>query len=127
VSFHLALLGSLLAFAVISGVFWHLGGRETVGHSIYAVIVAFLLLALVVGTVAYPLVRRLTKRLERLQRGGEALRAGDLSARVPVEGHDEVASLAASFNAAAERIEALVGAHKTLLANDSQPVRQAVL
>ncbi len=123
VSFHLALLGSLLAFAVISGVFWHLGGRETVGHSIYTVIMALLLLALVVGTVAYPLVRRLTKRLERLQGAVESLGAGDLSARVPVEGRDEVASLAASFNRAAERIEALVGAHKTLLANASHELR----
>ena len=123
VSFHLALLGSLVAFALIAGVFWHLGGRETVGHSIYAVIIAFLLLALVVGAVAYPLVRRLTKRLERLQRGVESLGAGDLSARVAVEGRDEVASLAASFNRAAERIEALVGAHKTLLANASHELR----
>jgi len=123
VSFHLALLGSLVAFALIAGVFWHLGGRETVGHSIYAVIIAFLLLALVVGVVAYPLVRRLTKRLERLQRGVESLGAGDLSARVAVEGRDEVASLAASFNRAAERIEALVGAHKTLLANASHELR----
>ena len=110
VSFHLALLGSLVVFALISGVFWHLGGREIVGHSIYAVILAFLLLALVVGAVAYPLARRLTKRLERLQRAVESLGAGDLSARVPVEGHDEVAGLAASFNRAAERIEALAGA-----------------
>ena len=123
VSFHLALLGSLVAFAVISGLFWHLGGRETVGHSIYAVIIAFLLLGLAVGIVAYPLVRRLTKRLERLQRGVESLGAGDLAARVPVEGRDEVASLAASFNRAAERIEALVGAHKTLLANASHELR----
>ena len=123
VSFHLALLGSLLVFALISGMFWHLGGRETVGHSIYAVIMAFLLLALIVGVVAYPLVRHLTKRLERLQRGVESLGAGDLSARVPVEGSDEVAALAASFNRAAERIEALVGAHKTLLANASHELR----
>jgi signal transduction histidine kinase len=123
VSFHLALFGSLLAFALIAGVFWHLGGRETVGHSIYAVIIAFLLLGLIVGVVAYPLVRRLTKRLERLQRGVESLGAGDQSARVPIEGRDEVASLAASFNRAAERIEALVGAHKTLLANASHELR----
>jgi len=123
VSFHLALLGSLLVFALISGMFWHLGGRETVGHSIYAVIMAFLLLALVVGVVAYPLVRHLTKRLERLQRAVESLGAGDLSARVPVEGSDEVAGLAASFNRAAERIEALVGAHKALLANASHELR----
>jgi signal transduction histidine kinase len=123
ISFHIALLGSLIAFALVAGVFWHLCGRETVGHSIYAVILAFLLLALVVGLVAYPIVRRLTKRLERLQRGVESLGAGDLSARVPVEGRDEVASLAASFNRAAERIEALVGAHKTLLANASHELR----
>ena len=45
--------------------------------------VLFLALILVgVGVGAYPVVRRLTKRLERLQRGVEALGAGELSARV---------------------------------------------
>lgn len=121
--FYLALHGSLIVFAVIAALFWHLGGRESLGHSGYAVILAFATLALVVGIVAYPLVRRLTKRLERLQRGVESLGAGDLSARVPVEGNDEVALLASSFNRAAERIEALVGAHKTLLANASHELR----
>jgi len=110
-------------FAVIAGLFWHLGGREALGHSAFAVILAFGTLALVVGAVAYPFVRRLTQRLERLQRGVESLGAGDLSARVPVEGRDEVAQLALSFNRAAERIEALVGAHKTLLANASHELR----
>jgi signal transduction histidine kinase len=121
--FYLALHGSLIAFAVIAGLFWHLGGREALGHSVYAIVLAFGALALIVGIIAYPLVRRLTKRLERLQRGVESLGAGDLSARVPVEGSDEVARLAHSFNRAAERIEALVGAHKTLLANASHELR----
>jgi signal transduction histidine kinase len=53
----------------------------------------------------------------------EALGAGELSARVKVEGKDEVARLAESFNAAAARIEALVGAHKSLLANASHELR----
>lgn len=123
VRFYLALHGSLLIFAVIAGLFWHLGGREVVGHSLYTMILAFCTLALVVGMVAYPGVRRLTRRLQRLQRGVESLGAGDLSARVPVEGSDEVARLAHSFNRAAERIEALVGAHKTLLANASHELR----
>ena len=57
---------------------------------------------------AYPLVRGLTRRLERLQAGVELLGAGDLSARVKVEGKDEVARLAQSFNRAAARIEELV-------------------
>jgi signal transduction histidine kinase len=82
---------------------------------------AFVLAAIGVG--AYPVVRRLTRRLERLQRGVDALGAGELSARVKVEGRDEVARLAESFNRAAARIEALVGAHKSLLANTSHELR----
>jgi signal transduction histidine kinase len=40
-----------------------------------------------------------------------------------VEGKDEVAALARSFNRAADRIEALVGSHKQLLANVSHELR----
>jgi signal transduction histidine kinase len=72
---------------------------------------------------AYPVVRRTTRRLERLQTSVEALGAGDLAARVKVEGRDEVAALASSFNRSAERIERLVGAHKSLLANASHELR----
>ena len=84
---------------------------------------ALALVALAVGVGAYPVVRRLTSRLERLQAGVESLGAGDLSARVKVEGRDEVARLAESFNRAAGRIEELVSAHKALLANASHELR----
>ena len=57
-------------------------------------------LAFAISIGAYPLVRWLTKRLERLQVGVESLGAGDLKARVTVEGRDEVARLATSFNRA---------------------------
>jgi signal transduction histidine kinase len=80
-------------------------------------------IALVIALCAYPLVRRLTRRLERLQSGVESLGAGDLGARVVVEGKDEVAALAASFNRSAERIEELVQSHKLLLANASHELR----
>jgi signal transduction histidine kinase len=81
------------------------------------------LVALAVGVGAYPVVRRLTARLERLHAGVDSLGAGDLTARVRVEGHDEVARLAESFNRAAGRIEALVGAHRALLATASHELR----
>ena len=85
---------------------------------------AFLLAgALAVALAAWPLVRRLTRRLERLQGSVEALGAGDLSARVKVEGCDEIASLASSFNRAAARIETLVSSHRMLLANTSHELR----
>ena len=80
-------------------------------------------IALAVAVCAYPLVRRLTRRLERLQAGVEQLGAGDLGARVQVEGKDEVAMLAASFNRAGARIEDLVGSHRLLLANASHELR----
>lgn len=79
--------------------------------------------ALAVGLCAYPVVRGLTRRLERLQHGVETLGAGHLSARVKVEGRDEVARLAESFNNAAARIEELVNAHRLLLANASHELR----
>ena len=80
-------------------------------------------IALAVAVGAYPAVRRLTRRLERLRSSVEALGSGDLAARVAVQGRDEVAALAASFNRAAERIEQLVAAHKALLANASHELR----
>ena len=87
-------------------------------------ILAFLgAVALAVAVCAYPLVRRLTRRLERLQAGVEQLGAGDLRARVKVEGKDEVAALAESFNRAAVRIEELVASHRLLLAHASHELR----
>ena len=80
-------------------------------------------IALLVALCAYPFVRGLTRRLERLQAGVETLGAGNLAARVKIEGRDEVARLAESFNRAAERIENLVGAHRMLLANASHELR----
>jgi signal transduction histidine kinase len=80
-------------------------------------------IAFAVGIAAYPVVRYLTRRLERLQRGVAAFGAGDLSARVDISGQDEIAKLAETFNASAARIEQLLNAHKTLLANASHELR----
>ena len=102
-----------------------LEARAPRGHrnAPYGLFLVLALLALAVGVGAYPVVRRLTSRLERLQAGVESLGAGEFSARVKVEGSDEVARLAESFNRAAGRIEELVGAHKSLLANASHELR----
>lgn len=87
-------------------------------------------LVLFLGTIvisvvlaSYPLVRRLTRRLERLQAGVVQIGGGDLTTRVDVEGRDEVAGLAQSFNEAAEKVEQLVNANRMLLANASHELR----
>ena len=76
-----------------------------------------------IGLAAYPIVRQLSGRLERLQRGVDSLGAGDLGARVAVEGRDEIAGLAESFNRAATQIEQLIHANRSLLANASHELR----
>lgn len=81
------------------------------------------LVAVAVAVGAFPVVRRLGRRLERLKAGVDRLGGGDLSARVKVEGRDEVAALATSFNRSAQRIEELVAAHRLLLANASHELR----
>jgi signal transduction histidine kinase len=81
------------------------------------------LVALAVALGAYPVVRRLTKRLEMLQKGVERWGDGDLSTRLPVQGEDEIAFLASRFNVAAERVQTLLQSHKALLANASHELR----
>ena len=94
----------------------------------------FLWVLALVGIAAalalYPILRRLTQRLETLQQGVQQWGDGDLSVRVPLNGQDEVADLSQRFNDAAERIEhllaaqrALVASQKSLLANASHELR----
>ena len=81
------------------------------------------LMGLGAALALYPVVRRLTKRLEGLQQGVQRWGEGDLSVRVPESGEDEVADLSRRFNAAAERIQNLLSSQKSLLANASHELR----
>jgi signal transduction histidine kinase len=89
----------------------------------FGVLLALVLLAATLALASLPVARRLTRRLERLQAGVDELGRGDLRARVAVEGRDEVAELARSFNRTAERIEKLVHAQKDALAAASHELR----
>ena len=85
--------------------------------------VLLLLLFIAVAAGAWPVVRRLTRRLELLKQGVDAFGQGALHQRVAEDGRDEVAALASSFNQAATRIEALLRSHQSLLANASHELR----
>ncbi|MBB4185757.1 signal transduction histidine kinase [Sinorhizobium terangae] len=81
------------------------------------------LIAGVIGLAAYPVVRHLTRRLERLRGGVDAWGRGEFVARVPEDGSDEVAAVAKSFNKAADHVERLITSHRALLANASHELR----
>ena len=91
---------------------FHLGG-----------LVLFSIVALAVGLATYPVIRRLTSRLEALSASVDRFGRGDLAARAPVAGKDEVSDLADRFNRMAGRVAALLEAHRTLLANASHELR----
>jgi signal transduction histidine kinase len=79
--------------------------------------------ALAVAIGSYPIIRRLTQRLDDLRVGVERWGEGDLSVRIEESGSDELAFLAQRFNHAAERVETLLQSHKSLLANASHELR----
>jgi signal transduction histidine kinase len=90
----------------------HLGG-----------LVLTLLIALAVALATYPIVRRLTRRLEALAGTVDRFGQGDLAVRAPLSGNDEVSSLASSFNDMADRVAKLLEAHSRMLANASHELR----
>ncbi|WP_153770925.1 ATP-binding protein [Labrenzia sp. CE80] len=79
--------------------------------------------AILIAILLFPLVRGLTRRLEKLKEGVEKIGSGYLGARVDVDGTDEIGVLAKSFNQAAEEIETLVAAQRLLLAHASHELR----
>jgi signal transduction histidine kinase len=120
---------------------WHISGDPTYGtrlgdgrllvvHPHHRMLLHGLHLVLILTAVAalmalliYPVTRQISARLARLEQGVRKFGAGDLGTRVAVEGRDEVATLATSFNESAARIQRLVQAHQMLLANCSHELR----
>jgi signal transduction histidine kinase len=90
--------------------------------------------------ISYLVLRRTTGRLEALAAAAGTLRSGDLTARVPIGGEDEVARLQASFNAMAgdlertlrdleaerDRVAGLLEARRQLVASASHELRTPV-
>jgi signal transduction histidine kinase len=99
---------------------WWPGAAAPGGLGVAALLVV---LFIAVAAGAWPVVRRLTRRLEALKQGVEAFGGGALHLRVAEDGRDEVAALGASFNRAAARIEALLRSQQSLLANASHELR----
>ena len=83
------------------------------------------LVAVAVALATYPIIRRLTRRLEQLQHGVQRWVEGELSTRVPEGGQDEVAFLARRFNHAAQQIEALIQSKESLLASQKSLLANA--
>ncbi len=130
---YLTLIASLILVAVLGAVIGHAvmatraGGVVTISpRSIPRAVHMLAFLLMVggsVGLAAYPVVARITRRLETLRASVEAWNGSNGNVRAAVEGTDEIAAVARSFNQAAARAEALLASNKALLANASHELR----
>jgi len=84
---------------------------------------AIALFGVALAIAAYPVARRLSRRVETLKQHVDRLGEGQLDIRAPIQGRDEIADLARSFNASADRIERLVDHKRQLLADTSHELR----
>lgn len=97
---------------------------QTRGHILLGIQLALSLLF--IALVGWWVARGVARPVEALRAAARRMTAGDLAARVPQPArarHDELAQLAADFNAMAERIEALVAHDRGVLQGLSHEVR----
>ncbi|MDO8848819.1 MAG: HAMP domain-containing sensor histidine kinase [Coriobacteriia bacterium] len=94
------------------------GALVVLGVAFVSLIVAWL----VGGMVA----RRTTAPLVRLRGGAEAITAGAWGHQVPVDGDEEVAALAESFNAMSSRVEAAYNAQRSFVGDVSHELRTPI-
>jgi signal transduction histidine kinase len=115
----LALVAVLLPLAavVLSGLVMFNSGHDL---TILAVAAASSTAAL---AAALFLARSIHAAIERVRTAAGALSGGDLGARAPEDGPDEVAELAASFNEMAANVEGLFDARRQLVAWASHDLR----
>jgi len=86
-------------------------------------VVGLVVLVLVTSILTLPVARRITWRLELLRRIVDRWGRGELSARYPIRGQDEVARLGRGFNLAADRVQALLDGQRAMLASASHELR----
>lgn len=92
-------------------------------HPLWRVVLGLFVFASTLAVGAFFVSRRITGRLERLQDAAEKWGTKEQPENVLVEGNDEVARLAISFNEAGDRIKSLLNQQRNFLANASHELR----
>lgn len=94
-----------------------------VNRSLLLAGVAAGIIALGLGFILF---RQITAPLNTLAQASEKIAAGDLTARANVSGNDEIAQVARSFNAMAERLASSETARRNMLADIAHELRNPI-
>lgn len=97
--------------------------RTLLGGVTRAVFVAGLVAGLIALIVGGLLIRQITQPLTDLTQASGQIAAGDLSARVPVQSHDELGDLASTFNQMADSLETQETLRRHLMADIAHELR----
>ena len=97
--------------------------QNLVSKTIKAIIVSVLWVMLAALVVVYFLSERIISPLKTMSRAAKEFSQGKFDARVPINGHDEVAELASAFNNMASTLEKNEELRKSFLANVSHDLR----
>ncbi|MDA8411221.1 MAG: ATP-binding protein [Treponema sp.] len=118
-------VGTVLVGSMIDPSFTGASGSfvDSLGSSL---ILATLLSGGLAFVLGLALTRRMTGRLAILNAAAGKVAAGDLSASVDIEGKDEVAELAASFNRMTEELLRLEEARRRIIADSAHELRTPV-
>ncbi len=93
-------------------------------YNIYRLIWGTALISIIIASmVIYVISRRISRPIEKIKLAADAIAAGDFSRDVPVEGRDEIARLALSFNYMKNRLQQVEQMRKDLIANVSHELR----
>ena len=83
-----------------------------------------LLLAIaIIGLLSFALASVLSRPIRQLRRAVQVISGGDLSARVTIQGHDEVSALAEDFNLMAQRLSEMLASQRQLVSDVSHELR----
>ncbi len=74
----------------------------------------------------YGLIVPIQRKVRQVNNALDVMKTGDMSVRVPVEGHDEMASLASSYNNMSDHIQRLIEAQRELMRAVSHELRTPV-
>lgn len=99
------------------------GGNDLLSGVTRAALIAGLLAGLVAFALAIVLVRQITHPLAALHDASQRIAQGDLSARVPAQGRDELGQLGNAFNRMASALETQETLRRNLMADVAHELR----
>lgn len=97
--------------------------RAEIDQAVNLVGIVSLVVLAVSSAVAWALAGRVLRPIARLTATATAITETDLTTRIAVEGHDELARLGDTFNAMLDRIEGLVAAQRAFLNDIAHDLR----